>query len=168
LRWTSERRLAWIDYAFTDATFQSSFILSSPNNPAADASGNIPVRPGDKLPGIPTNLIKFGAQYKVTEKLTVGAVAVAATGQFLFGDEANLTKKLPGYFLLNLNTSYQVTKNVQAFALLQNAFNATYYTFGTFSPTSSIPIVQVPGASNPRSYNIGAPIGVFGGVKVTF
>jgi iron complex outermembrane recepter protein len=78
------------------------------------------------------------------------------------------TPKLPAYFVMNLNTSYQVTKNVQVFALVQNAFNATYYTLGTFSATSSIPIVQVPGASNPRSYSIAAPIAAYGGLKMTF
>jgi outer membrane receptor protein involved in Fe transport len=168
VRFTSDRWQAWIGYSFIDATFQSSFVLSSPNNPAADANGNITVQPGNRLPGIPTNLIKFGAQYQATDKWTVGATAVAETGQFLFGDEANLTKRLPGYFLLSLNTSYQVTKNFQVFALVQNAFNATYYTYGTFSPTTSVPIVQVPNATNTRSYNIGAPIAAFGGVKVTF
>jgi outer membrane receptor protein involved in Fe transport len=98
----------------------------------------------------------------------VGASGIATTGQYLFGDEANLTKKLPGYFLLNLNTGYQVTKNFQLFALVQNAFNETYYTYGTFSPTTSVPIVQVPNATNTRSYNTGAPIAAFGGVKLTF
>jgi iron complex outermembrane recepter protein len=168
VRFTNERWTAWLDYSFTDATFQSSFIESSPNNPAADASGNIAVQPGDRLPGIPAHLFKLGVQYKVTDQWTVGGNAIATSGQFLFGDEANLTKQLPGYFLLNLNTSYQVTKAVRLFALLQNAFNATYYTYGTFSPTSSVPIVQVPNASNTRSYNIAAPIAAFAGLNVTF
>jgi iron complex outermembrane recepter protein len=168
IRLTSNRWLAWISYSYINATFQSNFVLSSPNNPAADANGNITVQPGDQLPGIPTQLIKFGAQYNVTDKWVVGGSGIAATGQFLFGDEANLTKTLPGYFLLNLNTSYQVTKHFQVFALVQNAFNATYYTYGTFSPTTSVPIIQVPNATNTRSYNIGAPIAVFGGVKLTF
>ena len=84
------------------------------------------------------------------------------------GIEANLTPKLPAYFLMNMNMSYQVTKNVQAFALVQNAFNATYYTYGTFSPTSSIPIAQVPGATDTRSYSIGAPIAAYGGLRLTF
>jgi iron complex outermembrane recepter protein len=126
------------------------------------------VQSGDQLPGIPTQAIKFGAQYHVTDKWVIGASGIAATGQFLFGDEANLTKKLPGYFLLNLNASYRVTKNFQVFVLLQNAFNTTYYTYGTFSPTTSVPIIQVPNATNTRSYNIGAPIAAFGGVKLTF
>jgi iron complex outermembrane recepter protein len=168
LRLTSDRWSAWLGYSYVNATFQSSFVESSPNNPAADVNGNITVQPGDQLPGIPANVIKFGAQYKVTDKWTIGGTAVAATGQYLFGDEANLTKKLPGYFLLNLNTSYQITPHIQLWGLVQNAFNATYYVYGTFSPTTSVPIIQVPGASNPRSYNIGAPIAGFGGLRVTF
>jgi outer membrane receptor protein involved in Fe transport len=70
--------------------------------------------------------------------------------------------------VLNLHTSYQVTKNLQLYALLQNAFNVTHYTYGTFSPTSSIRIVQVPGATNPRSYSPAAPIGVTVGLRETF
>ncbi|MBV9778254.1 MAG: TonB-dependent receptor, partial [Acetobacteraceae bacterium] len=73
-----------------------------------------------------------------------------------------------GYFLLNLNTNYQITPAVQVFASVQNALNQRYYTYGTFSPTTSVPIVQVPNATNTRSYNIGAPIGAFGGLKITF
>jgi iron complex outermembrane recepter protein len=167
-RLTTPRWTAWVNYSYINATFQSTFVESSPNNPAANADGNIVVVPGDQLPGIPSNIVNFGVQYNVTDKWTVGTTAVATTGQYLFGDEANLTKRLPGYFLLNLNTHYQVTPKVQLFALVQNAFNQTYYTYGTFSPTTSVPIVQVPGATNTRSYNIGAPIAAYGGLKVLF
>ncbi len=92
----------------------------------------------------------------------------ASPAAYLFGDEANLTPPLPGYFTLDLNTSYQLTDHVQLFAWAENITNARYYTFGTFSPTSSVPIVQAPGATNPRSYSPAAPIGGFGGIRVTF
>ncbi len=167
-RFTTPRWLVWADYSHINATFQSSFLESSPNNPAADENGNINVLAGDRLPGIPANTLKLGVQYKLTDKLTVGAIGVAASGQFLFGDEANLTKQLPGYFVLNLNASYQVTPNFQIFGLVQNVLDAKYYTLGTFSPTTSVPIVQAPNATNTRSYNIAAPIGWFGGLKITF
>jgi outer membrane receptor protein involved in Fe transport len=168
VRLTSGDWLAWLNYSYTDATFRGSFIESSPNNPAADADGNIAVQPGDRMPGIPAHLVKIGVQCKVTDAWTVGAIGVAASGQYLFSDEANLTQKLPGYFRLDLNTSYQVTKNVQVFALVQNALDARYYTYGTFSPTTSVPIAQAPNATLTRSYNIAAPIGAFGGVRVIF
>src|SRR6516165_7165191 len=164
----TDRLLAWAAYSYIDATFHTGFTASSNNNPGADANGNIQVQPGNHLPGIPSNLWKLGIDYKVTAAWTVGGTGVAASGQFLFGDEANLTAKTPAYFVLNLHTSYQITPNLQLFGLIENAFNTTYYTFGTFSPTSSVPIVQAPGATNPRSYSPAAPIAATIGIRVTF
>jgi len=168
LRLKTDRLLAWLGYSYTDATFKSGFTASSPNNPAADANGNIQVQPGNHLPGIPTNLIKLGADYRLTDAWTIGGTGIAASGRYLFGDEANLTPKTPAYFVLNFHTSYQLTPNLQLFGLLQNAFNTTYYTFGTFSPTSSVFIAQAPGATNPRSYSPGAPIAGTVGIRLTF
>ncbi|MCW3473455.1 TonB-dependent receptor [Limobrevibacterium gyesilva] len=166
-RLTTPRLQAWANFAWVDATFQSPFVESSQNNPAADASGNIFVRPGNRLPGIPPYQVKLGVNYRVTDAWTIGATAIGASGQFLFGDEANLTRKLPAYVVLNLNTSYSLTRNIQVFATAQNITSAKYDTYGTFSPTSSVPIVQVPGATNPRSYSPAAPVGIFAGVRVT-
>ena len=168
IEFKTDRLLAWLAYSYTDAQFQTGFTASSENNPGADSEGNIQTQPGDRLPGIPANLVKLGVDYKLTDAWTVGGSGIYASGQFLFGDEANLTPPTPPYFVANLHTSYQVTKNLQLYALLQNAFNATYYTFGTFSPTASIPIVQAPGATNPRSYSPAAPIGVTVGLRATF
>ena len=168
LELTTERWLAYLAYSYTDASYQSGFVESAGSNPAGDANGNITVQPGDKLPGIPANQLKLGANYKLTPAWTLGAVGIAASGQYLFGDEANLTPKLPGYYTLNLTTTYQVTKNVQFFAWVNNVTDQHYYTFGTFSPTTSVFLAQAPNATNPRSYSPAAPLGAFGGVRVTF
>jgi outer membrane receptor protein involved in Fe transport len=104
----------------------------------------------------------------VTDKWTVGATAIAASGAYLFGDDANLTPRLPAWFTLDLYTSYQLTDHVQLFAWAQNITNTRYYTFGTFSPTSSVFLAQAPGASNPLSYSPAAPASCFGGVRFTF
>jgi iron complex outermembrane recepter protein len=164
----TDRLLAWAAYSYIDATFQTGFTASSENNPGADANGNIQIQPGNRLPGIPRNLWKLGVDYKVTDAWTVGGTGVAASGQFLFGDEANLTPKTPAYLVLNLHTSYQLTPHLQLFGLVENVLNTTYYTFATFSPTSSVPIVQVPGAANTRSYSPAAPIAGTVGIRVTF
>jgi iron complex outermembrane recepter protein len=170
LKFNNPRWMAYLDYTYTDATFQSSFVESSPGNPF-NVDGNIMVQPGDHLPGVPTNLVKFGVQYKATDKWTIGASAVGATGQYLFGDEANLVKQLPGYFILNFNTSYQLTKNIQLFGLIENLTNQQYFIYGTFSCPSCIPFSPTrPGTefTDTRAYNIGAPIGGFAGVRVKF
>ncbi len=168
LRLTTGRLAAWANYSYIDATFQNGFAVSSPDNPAANAGGSIIVRAGDHVPGVPTHLIKIGASYRVTDAWTIGATGVGASGQYLFGDEANLTPRTPGYFVLNLNSQYQATKTVQVFGLVQNLFDTKYYTFGTFSPTGSVPIAQAPGATNPRSYSVAPPLAAYGGVRVTF
>ena len=159
---------AYIDYEYTRATFRNALTLSSPDNPYADAGGNIYVQPGDRLPGIPLHQVKFGAEYDVTAAWTVGFDGIAASGQYLFGDEANLTSQTPPYVVINLDTKYQVTENLQLFVQVQNVFDTTYYTYGTFSPTSQVPIVQAPTATNTRSLGPAAPIGVFGGLRVSF
>jgi iron complex outermembrane receptor protein len=164
----TERWNAYVAYSYIQATYQSGFVEASGSNPAADANGNITIQPGDRLPGIPMHQVKFGGNYQVTDAWTVGATAIYASSAYLFGDEANLTAPLPGYFTLNLSTTYQVTKHVQLFAWVENVTGARYYTYGTFSPTSSVFLSQAPGASNPRSYSIAAPIGGFGGVRVSF
>lgn len=163
------RRLsAYLGYSFIDATFQTPFTAQSPSNPAADVDGNIFVKSGNHLPGIPQNILKFGADYSVTDAWTVGGGALYESGQYLFGDEANLTPTTPPYFVLSLHTAYQVTKNFQLFAKIDNAFNAQYYTYGTFGPTSAVPIAQAPGATNPRSYSPAAPISALVGLRITF
>jgi iron complex outermembrane recepter protein len=168
LRLEAGRLHAFVGYSYIDATFQSGFTEASPLNPAANAAGNIVIQPGDRLPGIPANQLKIGLDYRLTDAWTVGGTGIYASGQFLFGDEANLTPPTPPYFVLNLYTNYQLTKHLQLFGQVENAFNATYYTYGTFSATSLVPIVQAPGATNPRSYSPAAPIAGFVGVRLTF
>ncbi len=160
--------LAYLDYTLTDATYRTPFTQGGGSNPRADANGLLAVPRGAHLPGIPENQVKLGVQFQATPAWSVGATGVAASGAYLFGDDPNLTPKLPAYFVLNLNTSYQLTRNVQLFGLAQNVTNQQYYTYGTFSPTSSVALAQAPNATNPRSYSLAAPIGGFGGLRVTF
>jgi len=160
----------YFGYSRTDARFGSGFIEQS-NNPAADANGNITVQKGDFVPGIPRNLFKFGGDYDVTRRWSVGFSANAQTSTFLYGDEANLTKPLPGYFTADLDTSYQVTARLQLFASVENVTDSRYYEYGTFSPAGlggGVYVAQAPDYSNPRSYSIAAPIGGIGGVRLRF
>jgi outer membrane receptor protein involved in Fe transport len=155
----------YVTYSLIEATFQSTFIEQS-NSPAADENGNITIMPGDRLPGIPQNLIKFGGSYKVTPEWTVGFNAYAQTSSFLFGDESNQETPLPGYFVLNLTTNYQITPKLELFGEIDNVTDTTYYNYGTFSPLGSVFVSEFPNYDNARSYSIAAPIGVFAGVRL--
>ena len=84
---------AFVEYALTDATFQTALVLNSPENPFAtpdpadEENGLIFVTPGDKLPGIPLNSLKVGFNWYVTPEWQVGVTARAASGKYLVGDE---------------------------------------------------------------------------------
>ena len=159
---------AFVAYSFIDATYQTSFVEGAGNNPAADANSNITVNPGNHLPGIPAHQLKLGGSYNLTDKWSIGATVIGASSQYLFGDEANLTPPLPGYVRLDLQTRYDLAPNVQLFAWARNVTNASYYTYGTFSPTTAVPLAQAPGASDTRSYSPASPLAVYGGLRVKF
>jgi iron complex outermembrane recepter protein len=168
IQYKAPRWSAYLAYSYTAATYQSGFVESAGSNPAADANGNITIGPGDRLPGVPAHQVKLGLTWHVTDAWTVGAVLIAQSSQYLFGDDANLTPQLPGFVTLNLSTSYQVAPHIQLFASVENVTDAKYYTYGTFSPTTSVYLAQAPNATNPRAYSPAAPIGGFGGVRITF
>lgn len=164
----SPRWRAWLNYAYTDATFQTALTLDSPLNPAADAAGQIHVAPGDRMPGVPAHQLKFGTSYAATPAWTVGFSGVVSSGQYLFGDEANLTQATTQYVVLDANTSYRITPALQVFALIENALNERYVTYGTFSPTTSTPNTVAPNATETRSLSPAPPIAVYIGIRATF
>ncbi|HET6182456.1 MAG TPA: TonB-dependent receptor [Acetobacteraceae bacterium] len=168
LTWNTKRAQFWANYAYTRATFESAVTLDSPLNPAADPNGQIHVVAGDQLPGVPAQRLKIGMNYAATDSWMVGFSAIVSSGQYLFGDEANLTPKTNPYVVLNLNTSYRVRPGVELFALVRNLLNIKYETYGTFSPTSLVPIAAAPGASETRSLSPAPPIGAYGGLRVRF
>jgi len=153
-------------YAFVDATFRNSLILSSPNNPAADAHGDIQVEPGDRIPTIPQHRVKAGVDYKLTPDWTIGADLTAVSSQFLRGDEGNDNPQLPGYAVVNLHSSYNITNTMQIYALIDNLFDRKYATFGTFFDTG--PLSGPRGLTNPRTVTPAPPFAVYGGVKLTY
>ena len=166
---------AYFNYSYVDATFQSAIQLPSPSNPFQDADGNIEVRPGDRLPGIPKNRVKVGVDYAVTPQWKLGASMIIVSNEYYFGDESNQNKPLPGYHVVNLHASYQVARNVQVFGSIDNVFNAKYATYGIYSDptgvgTPGVPVDGVtngPGVDN-RFFSPAAPTAVYGGVRITF
>ncbi|HZZ63004.1 MAG TPA: TonB-dependent receptor [Roseiarcus sp.] len=160
---------AILGYAYTDATFQSPLLLGSDNNPMADANGDIQVVPGDRIPGIPLNRITGQVDYNVTDKWIVGASASYQSSFYRYGDEANLTPPVSGYFLANLHMSYQVTNQIKIFALVNNLFDTRYYTYGTFGPVSSVPWPSVPGGVTGTATAVpGRPFSAYAGMTITF
>ncbi len=165
----SARRFSgYLNYAYTDATYRTALLLNSPNNPMAAANGTITVRPGDQLPGIPHHSIKFGAKVQATRRLALSFSGRAASGQYLFGDESNLMPKVPGYVTVNAHASYQLLDHVEVYGTINNLFDRHYATYGTFSATGGVPMIEAPNARNTRALSVAPPIAFFGGTRVHF
>jgi outer membrane receptor protein involved in Fe transport len=156
-----------LDYTYTDATFRDPLTLDSEDNPFADSDGLIHVVPGDHLPSIPTNMLKLNADYRVNADWSISLTGRYADGQYLRGDESNLNPKTRPYFVLDAATSWRLNDTISLFGRVDNLLDEKYETFGAFSPTSDVPIVEAPGATNPRSLSPAAPISVYAGVRVT-
>ena len=155
-------------YSLVDATFQNAVTLASPNNPAADANGDIEVRPGNRLPGIPLHRLKLNVDYRVTPKWTLGGNLLAASSQYFFGDQSNQNAPLSGYWVVNLHSSYRITDNFEVFALVQNLFDAKYATFGIFGDPTRTPLPGVANPNDPRFVSVAPPLAAYGGVRLRF
>jgi len=162
-RWT-----AYANYTFVDATFRSTFDV---NDPALGAA--VTVVPGNHIPAIPAHRFKLGTEYAVTDDWKLGADLNYVGSQYLLRDETNVYPKVPSYWTVNLHTSYQVTKNVELFGMVQNLFNRHYYAAGTvFDPAgfnnSTLGNANIFALNDPRSMLPGAPLAVYAGIKAKF
>jgi outer membrane receptor protein involved in Fe transport len=157
-------------YSYVNATYRSTWTENSGSNSSADADGNITVHSGDRIPGIPANTVKLRLDYAATAKWKVGTDLTYRSDVFARGDENNqdVNGTLAGYFLVNLDTTYNVTKHFQVFGSIQNLFNKRYATFAvlgqnffngpnhTFDPD---------GITNEQFLGLGAPRGFWVGMR---
>lgn len=163
---------AHLSYAYTDGTFRTAHVRTSPANPLADEDGTIAIMRGDTLPGIPRHSATVSLDYSGAlagkRKWSVGVDIMGRSGQYLVGDESNLTPKTPGYILANIRAGLDVLRGVTLFGEVRNVFNRRYATFGTFSDVSEIALTEAPDASDPRAYGPGAPRRWYAGIKAKF
>jgi iron complex outermembrane recepter protein len=164
-------------YSFVDATFQTPLTLNSPNNSTAGPAPGCPtctdihVVSGDRVPGIPRNIIKLRGQYTV-EKLTAGVDVTGQTDIYARGDENNrdMNGPIPGFVLVSLDAHYELSSRWRAFLRIDNVLDRRYYNFGvlgeneltgpgnTFDPTGTT-------WQSAQFRTVGAPIGAWIGLE---
>lgn len=159
----SWNRINWfLNYGFVSATFETPFQAASANHPLTDANGEIAVKDGDRIPGIPEHSLKVGADYSFTPKLTFGADLLFNSDQYLRGDEANLLDTVDGYAVLNIRGRYQFNKRVSVFAKVNNLLDTDYETFGLLGEADEVFTTF----TDNRFLGAGAPISGFIGIKI--
>lgn len=160
--------LHWFaSYSYIEATFEDDFSVLSPNHPSANADGEISVQTGDRLPGLPKSLFKFGIDYEITPAFKLGATLVYNSSQVLRGDEANELSEVGGYSVIDLRMSYLVAQNFLLFAKVSNVLDTEYENFGLLGES---PAELLPDLSDLRSVFLGAgaPRGAWVGMRVEF
>jgi outer membrane receptor protein involved in Fe transport len=155
---TWKRLRYFLSYAFVDATYQSDETLASVTDP-----NGVTIRPGDQIPGIPQHNLKVGAEVEALKNFWIGADVAAVSGVYLRGDDANQRAKVDGYGILNLQVRYRPIPQVEIWARGDNVTNTHYATGGALNFNAFANPIAVQ-----RFVAPGAPIGGWGGVRVSF
>jgi outer membrane receptor protein involved in Fe transport len=158
-----DKRLSWFaNYTYLDATYLTSFSENSANHPDADDDGLIFVKKGDRIPSLPRNSFKAGADFAVWKGLGIGGDIVANSAQYYRSDEANLLPKIPGYAVVNLHASYTFNDHFSLFARIDNVFDRKYATFGILGDPDEV----FPDFEDARFQSPAAPRGAWVGFRV--
>ena len=158
-------RLSWFaNYTYLEATFRESFMVTSPNNPAA-LDGEIPVERGDRLPLVPSQLLKLGARFELTPSFTIGGEWLASSGVYLRGDEANLLGKTADYAVLNVRADYAIRDRMRLFLNIDNVLDRDFETFGVLGDAER---VLGPTYTSTRFLSPAAPRAAWLGLEIDF
>ena len=170
-----------LNYGLTDATFEDNFNMISENNSSStfvQGFGNvIEVKKGSRMPGVALHNLNASVSYEVTDQWTVGLSAVAHSESFVRGNENNKHRvgvemqgrnsipgtraglrqptsnpgTVPGYAVFNFQTSYRLSKEWTASMLINNLFDAEYFTAGRLGRNPFSPSID--GAIGPDGFN---------------
>lgn len=159
LRYQGTRLSAYASYGHVEATYRFSGLLASPNSPAADSNGNIAVRPGDRIGGIPGERFALGADLKLGSRLRLGADLVGSGPQPRAGDENGSDSRLPGFARLDLRGEWDLGPGVTFSAQVLNALDRRYSTYGTYFDPGGVafPGSKLPALPDSRMNTPAAP-----------
>ncbi|HXK03770.1 MAG TPA: TonB-dependent receptor [Verrucomicrobiae bacterium] len=185
------------NYTFLRATYESPETVDGSGNSSNDMAlagspglgGVIQIQPGDRIPLIPQHMFKAFANVQATKKISAGLDFLAVSSSYARGNENHQQipdgvyylgpGKCPGYGVLNLEARYQVHPHLQIFGQINNVLDHRYYTAaqlgvtgftaqGTFLARPLPPVNGNYPLISSAFYAPGAPIGAWGGLRLTF
>jgi outer membrane receptor protein involved in Fe transport len=142
-----------LHYTLLDATFETPFSAPSATHPDA-VGGAIDVPAGARIPSIPRHTGKAAVGWTSGFGPFAGVNVVAASSQFLRGDEANLLAPVPGYVVVGARLGWQIAPPVAVALLVSNVLDARYATFGVLGNATD---VLGPTYDSPRFVGPAAP-----------
>jgi outer membrane receptor protein involved in Fe transport len=175
-------------YGYVRATYDSDVDFVSDSNSSAPESGAnrhiYSVKPGDRIPSIPAHQLKLRGQYSLTPDWTVGTNVIGYSNQYVWGNENNKHRgencpgnedcsagkgKISGYFVVNLDTQYNIGSGWKAFAKATNIFDREYNISGRLAETMFNSAGQFTGEElRPLGLLPGAPRAAWVGLRYEF
>ncbi len=73
--------------------------------------------------------------------------------------------RMPGYWVVNLHSSYKLTEHIELFGLVRNLFDQHYDAYGTLFDVTSFPYLNL---TDPRTFVPGIPFAAYAGVRGVF
>ena len=129
----------YANYAYTAATFRSRADLATPRDPAGEA-----VLPGDALPLVPDHRANAGISVPLVAggasgpSLRLGIDARYVGRQWLRGDEANTTRRLPDFAAADASLTL-AWKRFEVRCSVRNVLDRRYPSFGTYAENPLAP-----------------------------
>lgn len=129
-------------YTWTDATFRSAERVNGAGNSSNDdgpgMEGEIAIRPGDRIPLVPRQMLKASAEIEFGERWSLDVDAIGMSGVIARGNENGLHQpdgtvylgpgRTGGFGVLNLGTSVRPAKGLKLFLRVNNVFDRRYST----------------------------------------
>jgi len=165
----ADRWMAYASASHIEATYRFAGALPSPNSPFADDDGNVEVRAGDRIGGIPPERFKVGGDFYLTPAITLGADLLGVSAQRRVGDEAGQDRKLPSYWVAGAHASWDVGHGVELFGRVDNLFDRKYASFGSYFETDALENVHpspLPDDADPRTDSPAPPRAFSAGLRV--
>ena len=149
-------------YSYVRATYDTDVeFINGSNSSGFETEGVITARAGDRIPSIPAHQLKLRGQYAVTPDWSIGGNIIGFSNQYVWGNENNRHRansacisyedgvedgrgadncaqgegKLRGYFVVNLDSQYNIGSGWKAFAKATNIFDRDYNISGRLAET---------------------------------
>jgi len=148
-----------IAYSFLDAAYGADGSLFT-------GTRDVPVRSGTRMAGLPRHTFKLGAEWRVTQALTLGATVHANSRMVVMGNEdgGHPVWRIAGHALLGLQANYRPNDKWEWQVRINNVANRRYESFGAVA-------TDIFSSGQPKQARFvapGAPRSLTAGLRVNF